>query len=246
MTPRLTRERFDAVVFDMDGVITDTTEAHAGAWAKLFEAALARHAPGAAPFDAAAYLEHVDGKRREDGVRAFLASRGVVLPEGTAADGPEAETVHGLALRKNGYFQAWLGENRVRAFPDCVALIRGLQAEDLPCALISSSRNAKPVLQSAGALDLFDAQVDGVEAARLGLPGKPDPAVFLEAARRLGSTPERTAVVEDALSGVEAGARGGFALVVGVDRTPAGSGHAEALAARGAHLVTRDLATLAP
>ena len=241
----------DGVVFDMDGVATDTADAHAAAWKRLFDETLQglseRRGATFRPFDADAdYRAHVDGKPRLDGVRDFLASRGVSLPEGGPNDPPERETVHGLGARKNRYFLDWLASHRVRPWDDATALIRRLRGAGVPCAVISSSRNAARVLESAGIADLFDARVDGEERARLDLPGKPDPAVLLEAARRLGVPPARCAVVEDAVSGVEAGARGGFGLVIGVDRSSSGRERGDALKRSGANVVAADLADLLP
>ena len=183
------------------------------------------------------YLRFVDGKARYDGVRSFLASRGITLREG---DPPEAQTVCGLGNRKNGYFLERLRSDGAEVYPGSLALLFSLRAEGFLVAVISASRNARQVLEAAGVLDLFDAKVDGVDARDLGLPGKPDPALFLEAARRLGVPPNRAPVVEDALAGVEAGRRGGFPLVIGVDR----DGHPDELRAAGADLVVSDLAEL--
>lgn len=233
--------RFDAVIFDMDGVITDTPEVHAAAWKRLFDGYLAERAgrtgPRERPFDADDYRRFVDGKSRQDGVRSFLASRGIHLPEGEADDPPDRETVRGLGNRKNRDFVAVLRQQGARPFDSSVALVRALRAAGLATAVISASRNAGEVLEAAGVADLFDARVDGAVAERLGFTGKPDPAVFLEAASRLGVDPARAVVVEDALAGVEAGRRGGFGLVIGVDRT----GRAEALREHGAHVVVDDL-----
>lgn len=241
----LATDRFDAVIFDMDGVITDTAEVHAAAWKRLFDGYLAERAgPAGArrPFDADDYRRYVDGKSRHDGVRSFLASRGIHLPEGEADDPPDRETVRGLGNRKNRDLVAVLRQQGARPFDSSVTLVRAVRAAGLATAVISASRNAAEVLEAAGVADLFDARVDGVVAARLGLAGKPDPAVFLEAAARLGVDPARAVVVEDALAGVEAGRRGGFGLVIGVDRT----GRAEALREHGAHVVVDDLEQVHP
>lgn len=240
-TCRLPPETYDAVLFDMDGVITDTAEAHADAWKRLFDDFLKdraqRRGEPFQPFDADSdYRNYVDGIPRYEGVRRFLASRGIELPEGDEADPPDSETVHGLGNRKNGYFRQWLQEHRVKTFPGTVALIQALREAGMGTAVFSASRNAQAVLDSAGVADLFDVRIDGNDAHEQGLPGKPDPAVLLEAARRLGATPERTAIFEDALAGVEAGAHGGFACVIGVDR----SGNADALRQHGADVVVDD------
>ncbi|WP_236700652.1 HAD family hydrolase [Allosalinactinospora lopnorensis] len=235
----------DGVVFDTDGVITDTASVHAAAWKRAFDALLAeqgaRMGERFRPFDARDdYLRYVDGRPRDDGVRAFLASRGIVLPE-EASDADEgAPTVAGVGERKNRDFLEQLREHGVTPFESTVALIRGLRRRGVAVAAVSASRNCEAVLRAAGVSDLFDVRVDGVDSARLGLVGKPAPDLFLEAARRLGAEPDRCAVVEDALAGVEAGRRGGFALVVGVDR----AGQAADLYRHGADVVVTDLAEL--
>jgi alpha,alpha-trehalase len=234
----------DAVIFDMDGVVTDTTEVHRLAWAAMFDAYL-QHAEIRTgrlqqPFGLEDYQRYVDGKHRDDGVRDFLAARGIHLPDGTPDDTIGAETVWGLANRKNAAFQATLAEHGARVFPSTVHLVRALQAHGIGTAIISASRNCQRVLEAAGVGDLFPVRVDGSESARLGLPGKPDPAVFLEAARRLGADPGRSVVVEDAVAGVQAGRAGHFGLVVGVDR----GGHAAELRREGADVVVDDLAAV--
>jgi len=237
-------ERIDAVIFDMDGVVTDTASTHAAAWKRLFDEYLdersRRTGEPVSPFTPDDYRRYVDGKPRYDGVRDFLVSRGIALPEGDPSDPPDSETVCGLGNRKDAYFLTQLREQGARAYTGTVALVGRLAAQGVRTAIISASRNLTEVLDAAGVGDLFQVEVDGLDAERLGLAGKPDPAVFLEAASRLGVEPARAAIVEDALAGVEAGRRGGFALVVGVDRT----GHAEALRAAGADAVVPDLAAL--
>jgi alpha,alpha-trehalase len=239
---RITAERFDGVVFDMDGVITDTATVHARAWKRTFDLFLAdwsvEHSTAQAPFDESDYLKYVDGKHRDDGVESFLASRGIELPRGSATDPPDRQSVWGVANRKNLDFQHTLAEDGVHAFESSVDLVRCLQEEGIGTAVISASRNCQQVLDAAGIGGLFTVRVDGIEAERLALPGKPSPAVFVEAARRLGTTPKRAAVVEDAMAGVAAGRAGGFALVIGVDRT----GHGEQLRSAGADVVVHDLA----
>ena len=246
MTPgpavTIPRAQFDAVVFDMDGVVTQTATVHAAAWKALFDAFLEERARRSGepfrPFDVESdYLPYVDGKARYDGVRDFLSSRGVELPQGTPADPPDAETVCGLGNRKNDYFLRAVAEQGVRPFPTTVALISQLHEAGVRTAIISASKNTSAILDAAGVRDLFAAQVDGTVAEQLGLPGKPNPAVFVEAARRLGVAPPRAVVVEDAEAGVEAGHRGGFGLVIGVDR----SDHAAALRGHGADVVVKDL-----
>jgi alpha,alpha-trehalase len=243
--PELLLDRLDAVVFDTDGVLTDTARVHAAAWAQLFDAYLearaARLGERCRPFTPADYRRLVDGRPRYDGVAAFLEDRGIALPMGDPADPPGLETVCGLGNAKDRRFAARLRRHGAKAFPSSAALVRRLRTAGVWTAAVSASRNMATVLASAGLHGLFDAEVDGVEAARLGLAGKPDPALFLEAARRLGVAPARAAVVEDAIAGVEAGRRGGFGLVVGVDR----AGQAAALAEHGADVVVADLGQLA-
>ncbi|MGH8869056.1 MAG: HAD family hydrolase [Actinomycetes bacterium] len=228
-----------AVVFDMDGVVTDTADAHFRAWKRLFDDVLrARGEQHTDAFTREDYLASVDGRSREDGVAGFLATRGIHLPRGAENDGPDEQTVVGLGRRKNRYFLDVIRDEGVHAYRSTVALVHDLQAAGLGTALVTASRNAVSVLEAAGISGLFPVLVDGGVAADLGLAGKPDPAVFVEAARRLGATPSTTVVVEDATSGVDAGRRGGFALVVGVDRTGDGSRLREA----GADVVVADLA----
>lgn len=235
----------DAVVFDMDGVVTDTARAHFAAWAGTFEALLASRANSHSPepFSEAEYHAFVDGLPRAAGVRGFLAARGMALPEGEDEDPPGHGSVQALAAAKNDRFTAWLDANVVPAFADARALVAALKARGVRTALFSASRNAARVLASARAGDLFEAVVDGVEAERLGLPGKPDPAAPIEAARRLGVPPARAALIEDAVEGVRAGRAGGFRMVIGLDRTRGdGGAHARALRDAGADVVLRDLA----
>ena len=240
---------FDAVLFDLDGVITRTASVHASAWKALFDELLrawsTEHGTAFTPFEVATdYVRHVDGRRRLDGVRAFLASRGIDLPAGAPDDDPDAPTQAGLANRKNRSFNEALARDGVEAFDDAVALARALHARGTGVAVVSASESCVPILRAAGLLELFPVRVTGVEAAELGLAGKPAPDTFLEAARQLGVEPPWAVVVEDAMSGVEAGRAGGFGLVVGVDRT--GGGTAAALAASGADLVLADLTDLLP
>jgi len=238
---RLSARTVDAVLFDMDGVITDTATVHRRVWTSMFDDFLrdaSRSGPEQPPFSEADYLRFVDGKHRDDGVASFLASRGVTLPRGEPGDPPDRHTVWGLANRKDREFRRLLARDGVRAFPSSVALVRSLQELGVGTAIISASRNCQAVLDAAGIGDLFPVRVDGLETARLHLAGKPSPAVFLEAARRLDAEPGRAAVVEDALAGVQAGRAGGFRLVIGVDRT----GQSGELRAAGADVVVRDLA----
>jgi len=232
--------RYDAVVFDMDGVITDTARVHAQAWKRLFDDYLTEQAAGqpVVEFDADQdYRRFVDGKPREAGVLDFLASRGILVPLGEPTDPPDCPTAFGLGARKNAYFHDQVDRFGVLAYPSTIALVHTLHDAGVKTAVITSSRNCELVLRGAGVAELFPVRVDGALAAELGLPGKPDPAVFLEAARRLEASPDRTVVVEDAISGVQAGRRGGFALVIGVDRTD----DAQALRGAGADVVVADL-----
>lgn len=235
-------DRFDAVIFDMDGVVTDTASLHAEAWKRMFDDYLRGRAADRGetflPFRDEDYRRYVDGRPRYEGVAAFLASRGVDLPFGRPDERPARETVCGLGNRKNELFWHLLDEHGPQRYESTVQLLRALRQRDIRTALISSSRNAPAVLEAAGVRDLFDAEVGGQEAAELGLAGKPDPAVFLEAARRVRTVPRRAVVVEDALVGVRAGRAGGFGLVIGVDR----AGHADELVAAGADVVVDDLA----
>ena len=235
----------DAVIFDMDGVVTETAVVHAAAWKKLFDAYLRARAEetGEAfvPFDEHADFErYVDGKNRYDGVRSFLESRGITLPDGSPDDPAGSDTVCAMGNDKDNYFLADVRQNGVRAYESTVRLLHDLRARGVKIGLVSASRNAEEVLGAAGVIDLFDARVDGVVAAEMNLRGKPDPATFLEAARRLGVDPARAAVVEDALAGVAAGRAGHFGLVVGVAR----GGQDEALRDAGAGVVVADLADL--
>jgi beta-phosphoglucomutase family hydrolase len=241
----LTRERFDAILFDLDGVLTDTARIHAACWKRMFDAFLeSRSEPSGdalRPFDIETdYPPYVDGKPRFDGVRDFLASRGIELPEGSPDDSPEYETVCGLGNRKNEMVNRAIAELGVDAYPSSVAVLRRIREEGVKTAVVSSSGNCAAVLEAAKIADLFDARVDGVDIIEQGLAGKPAPDSFLEGARRLGVSPERCAVVEDAISGVQAGRDGGFGLVIGVAR----KGDARALCENGADLVVADLGEL--
>jgi beta-phosphoglucomutase family hydrolase len=240
VTPEQRARFFDAaaVLFDLDGVLTPTAEVHMRAWAALFTPVL--DARGAEPYTDDDYFRYVDGRPRYDGVQALLESRGIELPYGDPGDPPEAETVCGLGNRKNTVFSETLRRDGMAAYPGSLALVDRLGALGIPAAVVSSSKNAVPVLAAARLADRFPVVVDGVVAAAEHLPGKPAPDIFLAAAERLGVAPEHAVVVEDAVSGVAAGAAGGFALVVGVDR---GVG-ADALTAAGADVVVHDLADL--
>ena len=228
----------EAVVFDLDGVVTLTASTHAAAWKRLFDEVLERRAKEVGepfvPFDREDdYHRYVDGKPRIEGVKSFLASRGIELPEGTPNDGPDEPTAWGLGNRKNGFFQQVLEERGAEVDEETVAFIRQLRAEGVRVAVASSSKNCGPILDRAGLTDLFEVRIDGVVSEEIGLRGKPSPDIFVEAARRVGAAPERTAVVEDAISGVQAGRAGDFGLVIGIDRI----GAAVALREHGADLV---------
>jgi alpha,alpha-trehalase len=236
--------RVDAAILDTDGVVTDTASVHFAAWKDVFDEAIAgwQTVEHRTPFTRREYLRHVDGIPRYEGVARWLAARGVELPRGAPTDPPGQDTVCALGNAKNARFLERLRRDGAPRYDSTVAFVTWLRDAGLPVAVISASRNAREVLAAAGVDELFLARVDGVEAARLGLAGKPEPDVFLEAARRLQAPVERTMVVEDALLGVEAARRGGFGLVVGVDRAE----QRETLLERGADLVVDDLAELLP
>jgi HAD superfamily hydrolase (TIGR01509 family) len=229
-----------AVVFDTDGVVTDTARGHAAAWKHVFDAFLRGRSE---PFDIRDdYLRHVDGRPRLDGIRTFLASRGLSVPEGEADDEPGAHTVHGLGLAKDEIFIAQVDKYGVAAFPSTVALLHELRRRGARTAAVSASLHGRRLVTSAAVTHLFDLVVDGNDAALMNLPGKPHPALFLEAARRLALPAARAAVVDAALPGVEAGGKGGFGLVVAVTRD--GPGGAAELREHGAHVVVSDLGDL--
>lgn len=242
---RVTREHFDAVLFDLDGVVTDTARIHAACWKRTFDPLLERHARERGetfrPFDAEAeYRAHVDGKPRLDGVRDLLAARGIELPEGAPDDPDDAETVHAVGRRKDALVSRALSEGQVEVYEATSRWLRALRHVGFRIALVSSSRNAGPVIEAAGLADCFDVRIDGRTIDERGFAGKPAPDAFLEAARELGVPPARAVVVEDAVVGVEAGRAGGFGLVIGVARHD----DERALAEAGADLVVRDLAEL--
>jgi beta-phosphoglucomutase family hydrolase len=234
---------FDAVLFDLDGVLTQTARVHAVAWKRLFDQFLKRRAAETgepfAPFDVEAdYRRYVDGKPRQDGVAAFLQSRRIDLPLGAPDDGPTAQSMHGLGNLKDQYFLEELHRHGVQGYEASIALVRTLRAEDVKTAVVSSSHNCAAVLAAAGIAELFDARVDGLDLIRLGLNGKPAPDAFLEAVRRLEVEPSRAVVVEDAIAGVQAGRAGRFGLVIGIDH----SGRSLELRRAGADVVVADLA----
>jgi beta-phosphoglucomutase family hydrolase len=235
-------EAVAACLFDLDGVLTDTASVHARAWKEMFDAFLrkqsAQKGTDVVPFDAVSdYDEYVDGKARLDGVRSFLASRGIELPEGTRDDPPDADTIAGLGNRKNELVLSMIHRDGVDVFEGSVRFLRATEAAGLRRAVVSASANCRQVLEAAGIASLVEERVDGIVAEREHLRGKPAPDMFLAAARRLDAEPKQAAVFEDALAGVAAGRAGGFAFVVGVDRV----GQADELRARGADVVVTDL-----
>lgn len=234
-----------ACLFDLDGVLTQTAQLHSAAWEETFNEFLGRRAAetGAEfqPFDPVRdYHRYVDGRPRADGVRTFLASRGIVLPDGAPDDPPTADTVHGLGNRKNVILLRRLREDGVMVYPGSIAYLTAAAKAGLRRAVVSSSANCAAVVAAAGIEHLLEVRVDGVVARMEGLRGKPHPDTYLRAATLLGVRPEQAAVFEDALAGVEAGRAGGFGYVVGVDRV----GQADDLRAHGADVVVRDLAEL--
>lgn len=234
-----------ACLFDLDGVLTQTAKVHAEAWKQMFDAFLAERAKERGeepvPFDAHDdYDAYVDGKPRYDGVRDFLTSRGIELPEGADDDPPAAETVRGLGNRKNELVLAIMKRDGVEPYEGSVRYLEAARDAGLRRAVVSSSANCRDVLVAAGIEDLLEVRVDGISAAEEKLAGKPAPDTYLAAARKLGVEPGQAAVFEDALAGVESGRAGSFGCVVGVDRV----GQADALREHGATVVVDDLADL--
>ncbi|SCF03036.1 haloacid dehalogenase superfamily, subfamily IA, variant 3 with third motif having DD or ED/beta-phosphoglucomutase family hydrolase [Micromonospora haikouensis] len=234
-----------ACLFDLDGVLTQTARVHNAAWTETFDAFLKRRAAATGepyrPFDPGPdYNRYVDGKPRADGVRSFLASRGIVLPEGSPDDPPDADTVHGVGNRKNAVLLKRIHTDGVEVYPGSVTYLRAAAAAGLRRAVVSASANCRDVVAAAGLESLLQARVDGVVAREQGLRGKPHPDTFLAGAKLLGVDPAQAAVFEDALAGVAAGRAGGFGYVVGVDRV----GQADELRAHGADVVVTDLADL--
>jgi beta-phosphoglucomutase family hydrolase len=232
-------------LFDLDGVLTQTAKVHAKAWKQMFDQYLhARSERTGEPFREFAlpedYEEYVDGKPRRDGVRSFLASRGIDLPLGAPDDPPDAETIYGLGTRKNDLVLKLIRDEGVEAYDGSVRFVEQARDQGLRRAVVSSSANCHDVLIAAGIDQLFEAEIDGIVAERDHLAGKPAPDTFLAGARVLGAEPAQAVVFEDALAGVEAGRAGHFGWVVGVDRT----GHAAALREHGANVVVKDLSEL--
>lgn len=238
---------FDAVLFDLDGVLTSTAKIHAACWKSMFDDFLRKHAGSSqqplTPFDIEDdYKAYVDGKPRYEGVRSFLESRSITLPYGSPADDPAAESVCGLGNRKDALVKQAIAAGKVEAYPGSVALLRKLRERKMLMAVVSSSNNCQEVLEAANLGDLFAARVDGIVATENGLHGKPAPDTYLHAAHTLDVSPDKAVVVEDALAGVEAARAGRFGLVVGVDRGGAGA----ALRQNGADIIVADLAELIP
>nr|WP_246570918.1 beta-phosphoglucomutase family hydrolase [Kineosporia corallincola] len=234
-----------ACLFDLDGVITDTASVHASAWKEMFDAYLAERAERLGeqfvPFDIATdYVKYVDGKRRQDGTRSFLTSRGITLPEGTADDSAQTESVNGLGNRKNNLVHEKIEKEGVTVYQGSVRYLEAAQAAGLRIAVVSSSANTAEILRVTGLEKFVETRIDAQAAIAAGLHGKPAPDTFVEGARRLGFEPAQAAVFEDAIAGVEAGHSGAFGIVVGVDRV----GHGAALAQHGADVVVTDLAQL--
>lgn len=232
----LSKARFDAAIFDLDGVITQSARIHAKAWKEMFDTFLTKY--NQPPFDLKSdYRAYIDGKPRYEGVKSFLESREIDLPFGSADDSPTKETICGLGNQKNTFFLKFLDQEGVDVFETSVALLQQLRALGFKCAVVSSSKNCTAILKKAGLHDLFEVQVDGVVAEQLKLKGKPQPDIFLHAANILHVKPKRAVVFEDAQAGVEAGHKGHF-FVIGVDRT----GRPEELIRMGADVVVSDLA----
>ena len=234
-----------ACLFDLDGVLTDTASVHTKAWKAMFDDYLKRRADRTGeefvPFDPGSdYRQYVDGKKREDGVRSFLESRGIELPEGSDDDSPDAETVHGLGNRKNEAFQETLHHDGVEVFDGSRRYLQAVADAGLAVAVVSSSANTRDVLEITGLERFVQQRVDGVTLREEHIAGKPAPDSFLRAAELLKVAPDAAAVFEDALSGVAAGRAGNFGFVVGVDRL----GQADELRKNGADVVVKDLAEL--
>lgn len=238
-------DAIEACLFDMDGVLTETAKVHAAAWKQMFDAFLEERARRSGeefrPFDQVSdYDRYVDGKPRYDGVKSFLASRGIELPQGTPDDPPDKETIDGLGNRKNRLVMSVVREQGVDAYPGSVRLVEAVRKAGLKAAVVSSSANTAEIIKAAGIEQLFDAMVDGNTVEREHLKGKPAPDAYLAAARDLGVQAAHAAVFEDALAGVESGRAGKFGLVVGVNRAD----QAQALREHGADVVVDDLAEL--
>jgi beta-phosphoglucomutase family hydrolase len=247
LSDRVTRAQFDAVLFDLDGVITMTAKVHAKCWQQMFDEYLGKRAKEREepfqPFDSDRdYRLYVDGMPRVDGVRSFLASRDITLEEGTVDSPPDSDTVYGLGNRKNVLIHQVLQTDGVEVFQGTLDWITYLHEVGIRTAVVSSSKNCEAILKVAGISDLFEVRVDGVIAGERSLPGKPAPDTFLEGAREMGVTAQRSVVVEDAIVGVQAGRAGEFGLVIGVDR----HGEANQLKENGADIVVQCLSEMIP
>jgi beta-phosphoglucomutase family hydrolase len=227
-------------LFDLDGVLTDTAAVHRRAWAATFDPVLEAH--GQPPFTETDYEDYVDGKPRLDGVRDFLAARHIDVPEGSTDDPPTADTVHGIAARKNADVLQRIKQEGVQVFEGSRRYLEAARSAGLHRVVVSSSANTGEVLEVTGLAELVEGRVDGLTITQLGIPGKPAPDSFLEGARLVGVDPAQAAVFEDATSGVEAGRRGRFGYVVGVNRVD--TAHGQALRDHGASIVVSDLADL--
>jgi beta-phosphoglucomutase family hydrolase len=239
------QNHFSAVIFDLDGVITDTAAVHSASWKKMFDDFLQVYATNSqTAFRAFSheddYLPFVDGKPRNQGVSSFLDSRGIEIPLGDISDPPELETIYGLGNRKNEIFNHIIAGGNFRVFTSTVEFIHQCRKTGIRVGVASSSKNCGTVLEAAELLDLFETRVDGIESARLGLKGKPEPDIFTTACQNLGVTIERTVIVEDAVSGVQAGRKGNFGLVLGIAR----ESNAKELKENGADLVVTDMAEI--
>ena len=238
------QEKLQAFIFDLDGVLTETQKQHIKAWRHMFNAFLKDRAKKNGteykPFTVSDYRKYVDGKPRYDGAKDFLESRKLTLPQGRKEDPPDSETVDGLGNRKDKYFEQILDKEGATVYQSSIDFVRYLRRIGIKTAVVSSSKNCGHILRVAHIDNLFEVKVDGNDLDALKIPGKPDPAMFLEAARRLGAEPRESAIVEDALAGVEAGRRGGFGLVVGM----AHAGDEEELKEHGADIAVSDLRKL--
>ncbi|MFO7962643.1 MAG: beta-phosphoglucomutase family hydrolase [Desulfobacterales bacterium] len=238
---KISSTEYDAFIFDLDGVVTDTAGIHASAWKKTFDDYLQQRSTEAKPFEPfdirTDYTRYVDGMPRYDGVKNFLASRGITLPYGSPDDPPDRETICGIGNKKNFMFQQFLNKDDIKVYDSTIELIQLLRKHNVHTAIISSSKNCTTILELVGILHLFDVKIDGVESSKLGLKGKPEPDIFEAAAQRLSVEPARAVVVEDAISGVMAGRKGKFGLVIGVDRAH----QADKLMEFGADVVVPDL-----
>jgi beta-phosphoglucomutase family hydrolase len=242
---RFDLDRYEAVLFDVDGVLTDTAPLHAAAWKEMFDEFLHRwsveHGHPFRPFRIDPdYGAFVDGKPRFEGVASFLESRRIVLPEGHPDDSADTDTIHGLSKRKNEIFGRLVRDQGVDPFEGSLRFVEHVREAGLRTAVVSSSRNAELMLETAGLGDLFDVRIDGIVAQELGLSGQPAPDTFLEGARRLDVKPEKAVVVEDAIVGIEAARLGGFGFIIGVDRMDG----ADRMSELGADIVVRDLGDL--